>query len=451
VVFRFCTGWDETAGAYSADLVVDSIHREKPDETLVLLDVMFGEVPLGKAILQRLRAEIPTLPVVMMTTEKPERSDREYLQLGAVDYLIKPLDARRFWRTVRRYLEGDVTQWLIGHQSLYQGAILTTALLAEDQKHLIVQGGTEHERAAFAYYAANCSRRTQCFSIDVREATEQELIERLFGRSIGLFARNIAPTPQGILADASGGVLRILGAEALPRGLQSLLARYVATHASGEAMAMFVAETAGSIFQLAEEDRFDRDFFNILNGGQAINIPPLIVRGTDLLHRWAIENNARTESGQAYDLEDEEALNEALGRVPVSEFNAWFNRTTVAIKGRPGQPIVTTLRERTTSHLLGSSDALPNYPAEMLERNVQAILRDIRLRELGMLVSAFEHANGNRARAASILKAVSLGRTSTLFFDRWFQQVWKTIESEDRDKLKQTNRTLKEVCSALGL
>jgi CheY-like chemotaxis protein len=76
--------------------------RHKPD--LILLDLHLPDIP-GARLFERLRANPVTrdIPVVVVSADATERQVKRLLDAGAVDYLTKPLDLRRFLDVVRRY------------------------------------------------------------------------------------------------------------------------------------------------------------------------------------------------------------------------------------------------------------------------------------------------------------------------------------------------------------
>jgi len=76
-----------------------------PLPDLVLLDVMIPHIT-GFEVLQKLRAEARTreLPVVMMTSFSRERDVARGRELGANDYIIKPLMELDFLDRVARAL-----------------------------------------------------------------------------------------------------------------------------------------------------------------------------------------------------------------------------------------------------------------------------------------------------------------------------------------------------------
>ena len=89
---------DECANASEA---VAAIRREKPD--LVLLDVgLPGEN--GFDVLRRLRGQ--KLPAIIFITAHDEYAVRAF-EVAAVDYVLKPIDRKRFAEAIRRVKERD--------------------------------------------------------------------------------------------------------------------------------------------------------------------------------------------------------------------------------------------------------------------------------------------------------------------------------------------------------
>src|SRR5438445_13723933 len=64
---------------------------------LVLLDVLMpGSDGLG--LLQSMRSEDPTVPVIMLTAVKMVKTAVEAMKIGAADYLTKPFDVEEIGR-----------------------------------------------------------------------------------------------------------------------------------------------------------------------------------------------------------------------------------------------------------------------------------------------------------------------------------------------------------------
>jgi len=78
--------------------------EQRPD--LILLDLHLPDIP-GDEVLHHLRAEHETrgIPVVMLSADATPRQVERLREAGAVEYLTKPLDVRRFLQVVEETLE----------------------------------------------------------------------------------------------------------------------------------------------------------------------------------------------------------------------------------------------------------------------------------------------------------------------------------------------------------
>jgi CheY-like chemotaxis protein len=81
-------GYD-TVLANSGPAALDTLEREHPD--LVLLDVMMPGMD-GVAVLSRIVALHPSVPVIMVTANADISVTSKLLAMGAVDYIPKPFD-----------------------------------------------------------------------------------------------------------------------------------------------------------------------------------------------------------------------------------------------------------------------------------------------------------------------------------------------------------------------
>jgi DNA-binding response OmpR family regulator len=98
----------EVALAEDGSAALEAIAASPPD--VLLLDLMMPGVS-GLAVLRRVRAEHPQVPTLVLTAVQEEIVGREALDLGAVDYLTKPVDLRLLERAVQAALSlGQTSQ-----------------------------------------------------------------------------------------------------------------------------------------------------------------------------------------------------------------------------------------------------------------------------------------------------------------------------------------------------
>src|SRR5674476_975441 len=74
--------------AYDGETGYKKALEEQPD--LVILDIMLPKLN-GYEVCKRLKKEIPDLPIIMLTAKSQEAEIVTGLELGADDYITKPL------------------------------------------------------------------------------------------------------------------------------------------------------------------------------------------------------------------------------------------------------------------------------------------------------------------------------------------------------------------------
>lgn len=90
---------------YSGDDALIYLHEQRVD--LVLLDIMMADVN-GFDVLRRLKADpqIAEIPVIFLTARVDAISQQTGLDIGAVEYLTKPITPERLVERIRAVL-GD--------------------------------------------------------------------------------------------------------------------------------------------------------------------------------------------------------------------------------------------------------------------------------------------------------------------------------------------------------
>ncbi|MBN2691912.1 MAG: response regulator, partial [Burkholderiaceae bacterium] len=74
------------------------------DVGLLLLDLTMPHLS-GQALLERVAADYPDIPVIVMTATDDLETAVRCMQAGALDYLVKPVENNRLVSSVRRALE----------------------------------------------------------------------------------------------------------------------------------------------------------------------------------------------------------------------------------------------------------------------------------------------------------------------------------------------------------
>ena len=189
--------------AADAQQGLEAFKRESP--SLVLLDVILPGTD-GLSVLQTMRAEDPSIPVIMLTGTKSVKTAVDAMKLGAADYLSKPFDIEELRIVVDRTLsskelEREVRQLraqvvqryafhnLIGKSPSMQEIYAKIEQVADSRTTVLVTGesGTGKELVAKAIHY-NSSRRERPFIALNCAALPETLIEsELFGHEKGSF------------------------------------------------------------------------------------------------------------------------------------------------------------------------------------------------------------------------------------------------------------------------
>jgi DNA-binding NtrC family response regulator len=167
-------------------------------------DVIFLDIKLpgidGVETLRRLRKTSPNVPVVMMTAYQTVDSAVESMRLGAVDYLIKPLDNDRIKEVVRHALlvggapglTPDVTinpGEMVGQGNAFKHVQNLIGKVAPTDLTVLLLGesGTGKELTARAIHLASKRSAKAFVPVDCAALPESLMESELFGYEKGAF------------------------------------------------------------------------------------------------------------------------------------------------------------------------------------------------------------------------------------------------------------------------
>ena len=276
--------------------------ESEPD--LVLLDLMIPGLLDGMAVLERLRAAYPDLPVVMMSGRAGLGDAVKATRLGAVNFLEKPLSPEgvllaiggalelRLARRERSALRADLglAGELVGESPEMHALRALIARVAPSDARVLITGesGTGKELVASAIHAGSPRRdrpfvRVNCAAIP-RDLVESEMFGHERGAFTGATDRRL-----GRFELAHTGTLLLdevgdLGADAQAKLLRAIEAREIERVGGGTPIKVDVrilAATNRDLERAVRAGQFREDLYFRLNV-IPVSVPPLRERPSDI-------------------------------------------------------------------------------------------------------------------------------------------------------------------------
>jgi len=262
---------------------------------VVLTDLAMPDVD-GMKVLQTLRAQDPSVPVLMLTAHGSERVAVLAMKAGAFDYLPKPFDPEELVLTVRRGIETRAlrlenarlrTEKRLGRSIVAESATIQRVLdlvtrVAPKDVTVLLTGESGAGKDVFAAALHTHSKRaSKAFVRFNAAAIPGELAEaELFGHTKGAFT-GAQSARAGYFQQADKGTLFIDEIGELPLPIQAKILRALQ---SGEVQQVggrpeqvdvrLVAATNRDLAQEVKAGRFREDLYYRLNV-VPIRIPPL--------------------------------------------------------------------------------------------------------------------------------------------------------------------------------
>ena len=92
----------QARAALNGEAALQMIEADTPQ--IVILDVMMPGIG-GFEVLRRIKAQHPQLPVILLTGRGSEKEGVKGMQLGAFDYLMKPLNIEELIKKMQEAME----------------------------------------------------------------------------------------------------------------------------------------------------------------------------------------------------------------------------------------------------------------------------------------------------------------------------------------------------------
>ncbi|MGZ5439920.1 MAG: sigma-54-dependent transcriptional regulator, partial [Candidatus Aminicenantales bacterium] len=281
------------------------LKRTQPDA--LLLDVMLPGMT-GLELFQRVRRLDERIPVIFITAGGESDDAIEAMKLGALDFLLKPLNVDRVRQLVgqaleiRRLMETPVElptnthaegseHQLIGRSPAMMEVYKAVGRVAPQTVTVLIRGesGTGKEVIARAIYQHSERRDKPFLAVNCAALPDALLESELFGHARGSFTGAFRDKT-GLVEEASGGTFFLDEIGDLPLALQSKLLRVleerkvrrVGENRPRSVDVRFVSATNKDLDHEVERGRFRQDLYYRLKI-IAIDLPPLRERPDDAL------------------------------------------------------------------------------------------------------------------------------------------------------------------------
>lgn len=285
---------------------MDELHMIAPD--LVLLDIFLGHAN-GLDILEQLRKQGYTMPVIIMTAFSDIKMAVRAMKLGAEDFIVKPLDLEQLEVAVDRSLKNfdlrrqvdilseqikkDQPSEMLGSSAGMKAAMEMAKLISyADDTTVLIMGESGTGKELMARFIHENSHRAKGPFITINcGAIPRELAENeLFGYERGAFTGATEKVKPGKFEQAQHGTILLDEIAELSLELQVKLLRVLQErkfYRLGGVKEISVdvrviASTNKDLESLVDDAKFREDLFYRLNVARII-LPPLRERGDDIL------------------------------------------------------------------------------------------------------------------------------------------------------------------------
>jgi DNA-binding NtrC family response regulator len=391
------------------------IARENAPD-LILLDIRLPDIN-GLQLLGQIRQEGVDAAVIIMTADATSSNAIQAIQLGAFDYIAKPINDEHLLVLIRRALEyrnldrqlrklhatqpSQPFSGFVGHSAAMQNVYKLIGRIASSDANVLVCGesGTGKELVAGALH--EFSRRAQGPLVKVNcAAIPETLLEaELFGHEKGAFT-NAVSRRVGRFEQADKGTVFLDEVAELSPALQAKLLRVIqertierlGSNVPVSVDFRLIAATAQDLAAAVGSGRFREDLYYRLNV-LTIELPPLRDRREDipfLVQRFLARSDRPVTIRQ-------DALDRIMAHNWPGNVRELENVITRAIVLAPGGIITPECVQFPDRSTVGTSSWLEQVPHH------EGYWRVVRQVEAQLVKAALGEAQGNKAEAARIL------------------------------------------------
>ena len=284
----------------SAEAALTQLHIERPQ--LVLSDVRLPGKD-GLALFDEIRAQHPSLPVILLTAHGTIPDAVEATERGVFTYLTKPFDGKGLLEKIAQALQlsapahsakkGSPEAWqtqIISRSSRMAETLAEAQMVAQSDASVLLRGesGTGKELLAQAIHQASARASKPFIAVNCGAIPEALLESELFGHVKGAFTDAVT-SHKGLFQAADGGTLLLDEIGDMPPALQVKLLRVlqerevrpVGASQSIPVDVRILSATHRDLDAAMEEGLFRADLYYRLNV-VTLTLPPLSERREDI-------------------------------------------------------------------------------------------------------------------------------------------------------------------------
>jgi len=439
-------------GRKALDILADDQNRRI---RLAILDLNMPEIS-GMEVLEHIRANYPSIAVVMLTGSKDIDDAVEALKAGATDYITKPYEGPRMVATIKNalrltMLSHEVSRLksekdgrfgfdnMIGYDAGLRETVALARKAAAADIPVLISGetGTGKEVLARAIHGESARAGQDFIAVNCGAIPAQLVESTLFGHEKGAFTGATEKTA-GKFREADGGTIFLDEIGELPLDAQVKLLRVLQqkeVEPVGAAKPVgvnlrVISATNRTLQEEVQAGRFREDLFFRLNV-LTIDLPPLRARRSDIpalaahfLTRFNAENQGppRSLSPEALQLlkdhawpgnvrELENVIKRALVTADTPGLGPADLSAALGQSGAAGAYSGPDTNLDTNQATAALSDISPALSVSLLDNGEQ--LKSTAAIEREVMQKALDHFQGNITRAAK-----ALGMAKSTFYKK---------------------------------
>ncbi len=383
--------------------------------SLVFSDIRMDGMD-GYALLQRLRALKPHLPVVLMTAYGTIEQAVSAMKDGAVDYIVKPFEASLLLEKAQRYLNVDASSEddFVAVDAQTQKIKRLAQKVAASDASVMITGESGTGKEVLARYLHQQSGRAQgpFIAINCAAIPETMLEATLFGYEKGAFTGAVKSMP-GKFEQAQKGTLFLdeigeMNIELQSKLLRVLQEREVERLGSDKPIALDVrvlSATNINFEQAIKTHKFREDLYYRLNVFP-LHLAPLRERPLDIIpiaERLIARHYAGAQLVPSLTDEAKARLMEYAWQGNIRELDNVVQRAMVLQAGEWITAEDILLDARSLWQDVKESETLTD---EVVEGSLSepVVMQDLKEQEIKLILSTLKLQAGNRARTAEVLQ-----------------------------------------------